>query len=208
MSFDHHAFPCRLRSSGGHRSYSLIVPTTRHGAASRRLAAHHRAGVGPHRVHRLRWAARAHHAVPRAVRNTPGMADRGSVRARDRGDQPAARTGLDTARDLLRLAAARPPGGAHRRTQFHSARAGGDPRALRAVPLGIAAHVDSGRRDGSRRSSRRRRDQGRAGRGRANLETHDRAAAAPHPPLRARGRGRGGHDGSVARTHPVGVRCD
>ena len=117
------------------------------------------------------------------------------------------RTGLDTVRGSTAPGGCTAPGALIGGLGFILPGAGGDPRALRAVPRGIAARVDSGRRDGSRSSSRRRRDQGRAGRGRANLETR-RAAAAPHPPLRARGRGRGGHDGSVARTHPAGVRCD
>ncbi len=69
-----------------------------------------RARVGPDRLHRLRRAARAHRAVSRAVRAAPraGSTER-AVRARDRRHQPAARPGLDAARDLLRVAAARGP---------------------------------------------------------------------------------------------------
>src|SRR4051795_5263283 len=65
------------------------------------------AGVGSDRVHRLRRAARAYRAAARAVRHAATVAAGARVRGRDRGDQPAARAGVDADGDLLRLAAAR-----------------------------------------------------------------------------------------------------
>ena len=167
-----------------------------------------RTGVGPDRLHRVRRAARARRAVPRAVRDTPGMVDRRSVRAGDRGDEHPARTGIHAACDLLRVAAARPQGRTHRRPGLHPARPRDDPCAVGAVPRGIAARMDTGRRDGSRRRGCACRGQRRAGRRAPDLETHGRRTAAPHPALRARRRARGGHDRPVARARPAGVRCD
>ena len=136
------------------------------------------------------------------------MADRRAVRAGDRSDQHPARTSLDAARDLLRLAAARPHGSSHRWSWLHPARPRSDPRAVRAVPRGITARLDTGCRDGSRRCRCCRRGQGRARRCRPNLETHHGRSAAPCPRLRARRGDRGGHDRPVARARPACVRRD
>jgi hypothetical protein len=115
-----------------------------HGIAGSAHARRDSAGVGPDRLHRVRRAAGARRAVPRAVRNTTGMAYRCPVRACARGDQHPARTGLDTARDLLRLAATRIQRSTRRRPWLHPARPRADLRALRSVPCGLAAYMDNG----------------------------------------------------------------
>ena len=90
--------------------------------------------MGPDRLHRLRRTASAHRAAAQALRRAARLAVRRGVRGRDRGQQPDAGAGLDPARDLLRLAAGRPGGGAAWRGLLHPARPGGDPGTGRALP--------------------------------------------------------------------------
>ena len=85
--------------------------------------------MGTHRLHRVRWATHAHRAAARTVRDATALDLRGGLRTRHRGNQPPARTGLDTTRHLLRLAAARDRRRPHRRHGLHRARTGADHRA-------------------------------------------------------------------------------
>ena len=66
-----------------------------------------RGANGSARRDRLRWSTGPHRAAPAPVCPPSTVADRGRVLGRHRRHQPVARPGLDPARDLLRLAAAR-----------------------------------------------------------------------------------------------------
>ena len=159
----------------------------------------------------LRRTARAHRPVPRAVRQAPQVADRRAVRARDRRDEPAARTRLDAARDLLRLASARPP---------RSALVGGLCFVLPGLVVmlalsvlflsGLAALVAARRRHGRRR--RRRRRSLSAPDWASPLPIWRRARARPSRTqllaYASRRRGRGGPRGTRARARPARVRRD
>ncbi len=99
--------------------------------------------VGKDRRHRLRWAARAYLAVAAAGRRPASLAGPGGVRGSYRCLQPAARPGLDTARDLLRLPRCRPARRSGWRPRLH--RPGGCMRhpAVAAVPSVGATALDS-----------------------------------------------------------------
>ncbi len=91
--------------------------------------------MGTNRLHGLRWAARAHRLVARALRRSKGVADRHRVRGRGRDVQPLARSRFDAAGDLLRLARRRAGRRRRGRRGVHPPGTGGDPRA-RGVFLG------------------------------------------------------------------------
>ena len=120
------------------------------------VARHGRPRMGADRLHRLRWAACAYRAAPPAGRRRPRLARRRGVRGRGRRVQPAARAGIDTARDLLRAPRAR-----HLRARWSGGVAfivpglAAHSRAVGALPRGVAAGLDP----------RRRRRHGSGGRG-------------------------------------------
>ena len=99
------------------------------------------------------------------------------VRGRDRRLQPAPGPRLDRARDLLRLAASRPLGGARRRRRVHPPRPRHDPRAGRALPRRLAAALGS--RCGRRRRGGRRGGRAVAARARPLARQPARGPAAP-----------------------------
>ena len=98
-----------------------------------------------------------------AVRAAQGLDPRRRVRGRDRGVQPAARAGLDPARDVLRRPGGRRAGRVRGRRRLHPPGAGRDPRAGGAVPVVLAAGLGAG----GRRRGRRRRRRGRGARPRS-----------------------------------------
>ena len=87
-------------------------------------------------MHRLWRSAHPHQAAARSVRRAQAMADIGRVRRRRRHLQPASRTRLHPAGDLLRLASPRPPWRAARRSGVHHSRPDPHPRAGGAVSRG------------------------------------------------------------------------
>ena len=130
---------CPTRCSAGERRPAARRPRDR------------RARVGPHRGDGLRRPARARRAPSIALRRAAGMAQRGRLRRRRRRDQPAPRSRLDAARDLLRLAGGRRPWRRRRRALVHLPGTRRDPLPRRALPVAPAA----ARR--ARRGQRRRR---------------------------------------------------
>ena len=138
--------------------------------------------VGAHRLHRVRWPAGAHRAVPAPVRRAAPMAERARVRAGRGRDQPVAGTRLHPARHLFGLAPSRHGGSAPRRALLHPARPRPDARALGAVPVGLAARLAARGRHGCRRG-------GAGGRGARGVGPRD-PDLAPHGAQRARARSR------------------
>ena len=120
---------------------------------------HHRQGVGPHRLHRLRRPADPHrHAAP-TRRRARGLARRDRVRGRHRGDEPPARARRRrSSPSSAPGACAACRGAAGRRGLLHLPRPGRDHRAVRGVPGGEPADLGQGRGAGRR---------GRGGAGRA-----------------------------------------
>ena len=120
--------------------------------------------------------------------------------------------GVDPARDLLRLAAARPAGSARRRRRLHRARAGRHPRARRAVPRRLAAGLGAGRR--RRRGRGRRRGRAPAPAGASPRRAGARAArtlplgrcTSPPAPSPRRPSGRGSCS-SCSAAAPLELRC-
>ena len=176
-------------------------------------ADHDRPGMGPDRLRRVRWAARAHRAAAQAVRDGPAVAAAGRLRGRAGRLQPAARARLDPAGHLLRLAAARSGRGDPRRGLLHRARPGHHPRARGPLPGAPPAGVDRGR------GGRIRRGRARGGRGRRGGPDPGELAAGrreyPGDPRRARpldrlpGGRRGGRRDrrAVAGHRPGGLRA-
>ncbi len=181
---------------------------TARGASRGAVVHRHSAGVGTDRLPRFRRPARAHRAASRAVRRAAEVVDRRAVRARTGGHQPVARPSLDAARDLLRMAAARRRRGSRRRPVLHPARPGRDARAVRCVPVGLAALVAAWSRHGSGRSGRRGRRERRFGRRSSDVAARGARAASVAAHLRGRGRTRRGARGNVAGAgHPRSGRA-
>ena len=114
--------------------------------------------MGTHRLHRLRRSAR------RTSRCSATCASSGRrwlsaerLRGRDRGVQPAARPGVDAARDLLGVAGRGRRRRDRRRRRVHRSRAGRHPRPRRVVPRGLTAELGARRGSGGRRRGRRSR---------------------------------------------------
>ena len=112
--------------------------------------AHHRPRVGPHRVHRLRWATDTHCDAASAHRRARTLDRRDRVRRRHRGDEHPARARLHPARHLLRVAPARHSRRVGRRGLLH--RPGPRPhhRPGCGLPGLEPAHLDQGRGPGRR----------------------------------------------------------
>ena len=129
----------------------------------RALARGDRPRVGAHRT------ASASAARPRTSRCYASSACRSAggststrVRARDRGDEPAARPGVDAARDLLRLAAAR-----HARARSSAGLASSCPGLIAIIALSAAVPVGLASRGWLRGAGAGRRRRRGRGRGRA-----------------------------------------
>ena len=150
--------------AGGDGPGRACAGRVRAGRSPRRHPRHHCAGVGPHRLHRLRRATDAHRHAARSDGGAPGLARPDGIRGRHRGHQHSARPRLDAARHLLRLA---PPRGARRtrgRRLLHLPRAGRHHRPggrvppLASTPLGGGRRTRRGSGGRTRRRVRRARD--------------------------------------------------
>ncbi len=159
--------------------------------------------MGADRMSGLRRAARPHRDAAAPVRRAARVDLGRGVRACDRRHEHAAGARVHRARDLVRLAPARPGRCASGRRLLHPARARGDHRPGRGVPRLLAAGLAAwgGRRSG-RGGGGRGGVGGREARAAGMAAGHGLAAAAGAP-LRAGRRRRRGACGAVA-----GARAD
>ena len=182
---------------------------THSGRPSRRGARHDRQGVGPHRLHRVRRAAHAHRHAASPGRRARGMDRRDRIRGCHRGDEPLAGAGIDAARHLLRLAAARPSRRAGGRRLLHLPGVGDHHRAGRAVPRLQPTDLGEGRRARGRGGGGARRRQRCA---RADPDQLAPCRSGARPPralggLRPGGRRRGRHGRHLPRPRAARLRA-